>query len=378
MRRTQLAGLLCLLVWCLPTAQAHATSGTLAPSLAGRANSRVVESASASCLNNPTLGSKASTVAISDTLAFLGDGQALTILDVGDPVRPFCRSSTPMLNGVTGVQVRGDYAYVGIGSTPLGFGLEIVDIRDPDNPAPKGLYNPSAVADLAIEGSVLYVITASSLVVLDISNPTSPQPTSTYALNASATLQVAGNRLVVNKSGTYTLDIFDLADPLHPTKMSSYYQGTTGWYGFSIAGSRAYLLRGVGGVDVLDISNASTPLLIGTYTNIDLLDGRFHPSTNGIKVIDNRLYIADTRFQIYDVTSPTQALLLGSYDAPGAGYDMEIAGRLAYVVNPERGLQTGDYGVEIIDIGNQADPFLRGWFLNGSAGRFFYMQPIRR
>jgi hypothetical protein len=379
MRQTLITFLLCMFALGLPAAPAiHAAPPTHIQLHTASARFRSTAAAPPSCANDPTVGSKAGTVAISGTLALLGDGQALTILDVSDPAQPFCRSRTPTLNGVTGVQVRGDFAYVGIGSTPLGFGLEIFDIHDPDNPAPQGLYNPSSVSDLAIEGRALYLITASSLVVMDISNPTQPLLTSTYALNASATLEIADNRLLVNSQGTYTLHIFDLADPLHPTKLGSFYQGTIGWYGFSIAGNRVYLLRGAGGVDVLDISNPSNPVLIGTYTNIDMLDGRFHPNTNGIEVIGDRLYIADTRFQIYDVSSPTKAILLASYDAPGASYDMEVVDQLAYTVNPESGLKTGDYGFEIIDISNQASPFLRGWFHNGNTGRFFYMQPIRR
>ena len=56
---------------------------------------------------------------------------------------------------------------------------------------------------------------------------------------------------------------------------------------------------------------------------------------------------------------------------------MRLAGDLAYVANPEKGLQTGDYGFEIIDLSDEANPFLRGWFLNSNTGRFFYVQPIR-
>jgi len=129
---------------------------------------------------------------------------------------------------------------------------------------------------------------------------------------------------------------------------------------------------------VLDISSPSKPLLLSTYTNIDFLDGYFHPFTQGFQVIGDRLYIADTRFQIYDVSSPTKAILIGSYDAPGAGYDMWLAGDLAYVASPERGLKAGDYGLEIIDVTSKVNPFLRGWFLNGNTGRFFYMSSLQR
>ena len=379
MRRTLITSLLCLFVLGLPAAPAaHATPPRHIQPHTAKAHVRSTSTASPTCSNDPTIGSQARTIAISGTLALLGDGLALTILDVSDPAQPFCRSHVSVPTGVIGIQVRGNFAYLGIGSGPLGFGLEIIDIHDPDNPATQGIYNPSGVADLAIAGNILYLTTASSLTVLDISNPTAPALVSTYPLNASASLKVVGNRLFVNNQGTYTFEIFDLADPLHPAKVGSYSQAAIGWYGFSVAGNRAYLLRSAGGVDVLDISSPSNPSLIGTYTNIDMLDGHFHATTNGIQVIGNRLYIADTRFQIYDVSSPTKAVLLGSYDAPGAGHDMELIGQLAYIVSPESGLKTGDYGLEIIDISNQASPFLRGWFLNGITGRFFYMQPIGR
>src|SRR3954462_14557898 len=93
MRRIQLIGFLCLLVWCLPIAPAaHATPTRPVPISPEHAQPHIATSASPSCANDPTIGSRVWTLAISDTLAFLGDDQALTILDVSDPARPTCRS----------------------------------------------------------------------------------------------------------------------------------------------------------------------------------------------------------------------------------------------------------------------------------------------
>src|SRR5690242_3740574 len=85
------AALLCLFALCLPIAPAaHATSSAPHPApIPAHPHAAAV---SPSCANDPTIGSKVWTVAISDTLAFLGDGRALTILDVNDPARPICRS----------------------------------------------------------------------------------------------------------------------------------------------------------------------------------------------------------------------------------------------------------------------------------------------
>jgi hypothetical protein len=333
--------------------------------------------ASPSCSASPTIGSKAQTIAISDTIALLGDGQALTILDVSDAARPTCRAhlALPPNIVVMAIQVRGPYAYLALNnSNESGVALQIVDVHDPDHPSLLGSYNAANANDLAVVGNLVYLAALPDLRIIDVSNPAAPVLAGTYMLGSTGNLDVVGNRLYLNMHG---FEILDLSDPIHPLLLGGYYQGSLGWTSFSVSGNRAYLLRSAGGVDVLDISSPNMPILIGTYTNIDFLDGYFHPSTRGFQVVGDRLYIADTRFQIYDVASPTQAVLLSSYDAPGAGYDLWLADDLAYVANAERGLKTGDYGFEIIDISNQASPFLRGWFLNGGAGRFFYMQPIR-
>src|SRR5207247_4706028 len=93
MRRTQLAGLLCLLLWCLPAAPAARATPTVSiPTSTGHAQAQIAVSASPSCSNDPMIGSHVETLAISATLAFLADFNALTILDVSDPARPVCRS----------------------------------------------------------------------------------------------------------------------------------------------------------------------------------------------------------------------------------------------------------------------------------------------
>jgi hypothetical protein len=70
MRRTQLAGLLCLFLWCARAIvpDDHAAISAHAQSYTTIAHARTATSPS--CLNDPTIGSKVWTVAISDTLAF--------------------------------------------------------------------------------------------------------------------------------------------------------------------------------------------------------------------------------------------------------------------------------------------------------------------
>lgn len=380
--RILLTSLLCLLGLSTPPAT-HATPNMPILASAARATPHIAAAASPSCSNDPTIGSEVWTLAISDTLAFLGDGQALTILDVSDPARPICRLHLvlPPNIAVTAIQVRGAFAYLVLNNeNENDVALQIVDVHDPDYPSLMGSYNTSHARDLAVFGSLIYLTNTQDLKIIDVSNPAMPILAGTYVPAGFANLRIVGNRLYVNTPGEFTFEILDLSDPLHPARFGGICLCTLDvlWLSFSISGNLVYLLRSAGGVDVLDISSPNKPIVIGTYTNIDFLNGFSHPFTRGFQVIGNRLYIVDARFQIYDVSSPTKAVLLGSYDAPGGGYAMWLAGDLAYVGCPDHGVQVGDYGLEIIDLSYETNPFLRGWFHNGNTGQFFYMQPIQR
>ncbi|MEO7910062.1 MAG: hypothetical protein ABIV47_10470 [Roseiflexaceae bacterium] len=377
MRRFQLAGLLCLLVWCARVGVPASRATISAPARPNTVIAHARAAVSPSCLNDPTIGSKVWTVAISGTLAFLADGQALTILDISDRALPVCRShlALPPASSIAAIEVRDNYAYLALNnSSEHDTGLQIVGIQNPDNPVLLGSYQAASANNLAIVENLVYLPTVNGLYILDVTDPTAPSLQNTYMAGVVfSSLLVVGDRMYVHIGGA-GFDILSLADPIHPVRLGGFYEGEIPYYGFDVVGDRAYVIRPNRGVEVLDVSNPNNPLLIGTYTNI--VDG--NAQTLSIRVVGNTLYIAGTKFEIYDVSSSTTAVLLGSYDPPGFGYNMRVVGNSAYLANADRGSQSGDYGFEIIDLSNQASPFLRGWFHNGSAGRFFYMPPIRR
>jgi hypothetical protein len=247
-----------------------------------------------------------------------------------------------------------------------------VGVQNPDNPVLLGSYQAASANSLAVVENLVYLATVNGLNILDVTDPTAPTLQNTYMAGVGfGSLLVVGDRMYVHV-GAAGFDILSLSDPLHPVRLGGFYEGEISYYGFHVVGDRAYLIRPSRGVEVVDVSNPNNPLLIGTYANI--LDG--NAQTLGIRVFGNMLYIAGTKFEIYNVSSPTKAVLLGSYDPPGFSYDMRVAGSFAYLANADRGSQAGDYGFEIIDLSNQASPFLRGWFHNGNTGRFFYMPSI--
>ncbi|MBI5375896.1 MAG: hypothetical protein HZA77_10705 [Candidatus Schekmanbacteria bacterium] len=109
----------------------------------------------------------------------------------------------------------------------------------------------------------------------------------------------------------------------------------------------AYLAAVEGGLVILDISDQSSPHLLGTYKedNSDILD---------VFVENGIAYIADANngFEIIDVSNPESPTLLGSYNT-GSARQIYVSNGIAFVHNW--------YGnLDLIDISNPSAPTLLG------------------
>ena len=67
-------------------------------------------------------------MAISGTLAFVGDGAQLVVADISDPTNPVSLGSVAVSGEVNGIAVEGDHAYlVGVGDA---IAIGIVNVED--------------------------------------------------------------------------------------------------------------------------------------------------------------------------------------------------------------------------------------------------------
>src|SRR5687767_13293405 len=69
---------------------------------------------------------------------------------------------------------------------------------------------------------------------------------------------------------------------------------------------------------------------------------RAWPQGNGfaVKVVENRAYVAvaGSGLAVFDVSSPTNCVLLGGYKADSSGSDLEVSGHYVYMAGSYRGL----------------------------------------
>lgn len=114
-----------------------------------------------------------------------------------------------------------------------------------------------------------------------------------------------------------------------------------------VAGNYAYVAAGSAGLQVVDVTDRSSPVIAGSLdTSGTAID---------VRVVGNVVYLADgvSGLQIIDVTDPGAPSLLASYDTAGIAQDLKVDNQYAYIAD-------GKSGLEIVDVHNPARPLSAG------------------
>jgi hypothetical protein len=250
----------------------------------------------------------ADTVEIRGTHAFVAGGHTLTILDLSDPASPKKAAEYAFPEQIWSFRLVGSYAYVAANF----YGLGILDISNPAAPKLRAsIKTPGQAKGVALVGTTAFVADHMSGVdVVDLSSLDKPTlrgsffvdgyardvaassrfafavdaPTGLYSLDparpgppeAVGQVQSAaapqmievmeqGGRTVACLVGGGALQLYDVTDPAKPVHLSSL--KTPGGRPGRIAldGTRGYLTDGREGVQIVDLSNPSSPALVGGF-----------------------------------------------------------------------------------------------------------------
>jgi hypothetical protein len=150
-------------------------------------------------------------------------------------------------------------------------------------------------------------------------------------------------------NGTLLVD-----SPVNPTLASSY--STIGSaYGLYVMGKYAYVADGTYGLEIFDVSGASSTL-VGLYNTPGF--------SMDVFVQGKYAYFSDggSGLQIFDISNPANPTIVGNYN-PGFVYKTYLSGKYAY-------LASGGFGFRVVDISNPTKPTLVG-NLAGSVNSVF-------
>ncbi|MHC1766464.1 MAG: LVIVD repeat-containing protein [Verrucomicrobiia bacterium] len=120
---------------------------------------------------------------------------------------------------------------------------------------------------VAVAGNFAYVA-AGALQVIDVHNPVQPERIGQYhtPFGSGWITDVAAEAWPEGDAGRGRLSITDVSDPASPRITGAI--DVAGWPGpLAVSGNVACVMVNQAGLQVIDISNASAPVLVGTYAN---------------------------------------------------------------------------------------------------------------
>ena len=281
------------------------------------------------------VGGIAAAVAVRAGTAYVAQGSRLLVVDVSSSAAPTLAGVTsPLPEKVWAVAVRGDYAFLAVGSA----GLRVIDVSDPAHPIEVGHWQGAeAASQLAVAGELAYLIVEGGLAVLDVSDPTAPQEVAFY--------EVAANDIVVDGNYVYLaaalgLQILSVAEPSDPQLIGRVVEYDSSGR-VAVAGDTIYmtvqeeLCSPTGCVIqsrlvVIDITDRTQPRRLARIDYFEATD----------LVIDGgQLYAAGDDVQILDISQPEQPVTISLAATPGYAAQIAVTGGRLYVADYHSGLR---------------------------------------
>jgi hypothetical protein len=252
-----------------------------------------------------------------------------------------------------GIAISGNYAYVADG----GFGLQVIDISDPNNLEIIGNADCGEAHDVAVSGSYAYVAVHHGMVVVDVSDPENPLIMGSLdTLGSAYSLAVAGDFVYV-ADGEFGLRVIWIFQPSMPLLMDG--AGLPGEaIAVEVSGDFAFVVTNNGQDDsalwILDIASPfQTPSFAG---HAEMLGSSRCVAVAGHHAYVGNFYEPDGfRLKIFDFSELPSLVLVGSVETYGMAASVAVANNQAFVA------EAGPYrALQVFDINFPADPQLVG------------------
>jgi len=308
-------------------------------------------------------------IAVSDDHAFLGAGKVLQVFDVSDPSEPSLVARVLLPGEILHVEVLGGYAYVSSWSYSFysfdwSSRLHIIDVSDPQAPVEMGVHQDFGLPIRLFVWAghaYLYYLENPEIQVIDVSDPTNPIRIGSIG-NHSDDFEIANGLLY--RLSWLGLEILDLSDPLNPVMLGTF--GGSGWFLdrflSSVFGSYAYIKKSsdypnwsARGIEIIDVSDPSDPVFVGTYVPPDPDEDVYRTAASGTDLfVFSNIYKYpnpnESWLRVIDVSDPSRPVESGSSllaSGQSSPRDVAVSGSHLYAV---------DGGMRIVDCSDPSNP----------------------
>ncbi len=275
---------------------------------------------------------------IQDSLIFVPEGDALTILQRSDPPTVLSRTS-PNQGRIQGIALSEGTVFA---ITPIG--LAAIDVHDPLNPAVVSFMPGGGEAVKLADGFAFIAARAAGLRIVNVADPRRPVLAGTFPLPGKALALELDPRasLAYVAADEGGLRVVDVGAPDVPREITS------------LTPAAGVQQVGLGG-NLLSLSSGDRILLLDVSQPGALVQaGEYAPPRLGRRVrwADNYAYIADLDggLKVFDLSNPARPLLIYA-ETGGSSLDVAVRGNRLFLAD-------GPAGVRIISVANPARPQL--------------------
>ncbi len=302
---------------------------------------------------------------VSGNYAFCAaDNEGLVVVDIRDKSQPKFVIQFDLLEQARDIRALGNVLYLANNYN----GLYTFDITDPEQPQLLDEFRTVGQSvGMCVEGNTTYFADGPfGLTILDTTDPSN--------LDTCATWNSPGYALAIDvvrpyaylADGAAGLQVVDVSDPYRPTFVGNY--NTPGLArGVVVDGDVAYVSDTAGGIQVVSVANKVSPDTLATIST---------PAICTSAGLYGDILLATVFFHglyAYDVSDPSQPVLLGVHQLPGDGHHQKVVieGDYAYVCS-------GADGFFIVDLTVDIPAIARGNVVGGpvrelvSFGEFLY------
>lgn len=294
-------------------------------------------------------------IATSGTYAYVaGGGAGFKVYNIATPASPSLVVSIDSLEYCESVVISGQYAYIAAGSRS-----HILDITNPATPVYVGRIDAYGGYHqyLNVRSGYAYVCNYDAgLAVVNITNPASPVNVMEIPTGfRTARIIFDGNYgyIAVGDSGVLIYNVVNPAAPTFTSKIKTAGRAASLYYGaVSVGGNPTGHIfvanrNPAPGISAINVSNPSSP------TTASFLAALAAPSGSAYLPFyaNGKVYVAygTAGLRIIDVSNPSSPALLGTADLGGDSREVVVSGNYAYVA-------ARDSGVYIVDVSNPASP----------------------
>ena len=294
-------------------------------------------------------GGSAYGVNVQGNYAYVGEGRNLLVLTNSSSLSKVGQIVLPGL--VEGIDFFGQYAYVADGEG----GVQVVDISNPNLPLIRGFYfstNYTYATSIKISSGRAYVSDGlAGLDILDLGNPSMPTLLSSTQLGGAfaqdVVVKASTNGVFAYVATGSGVQVVDVSQPLSPVLRGQVSIGTV--YSIAISGNCIYAatFSGYNDLKIVDISNADAPAVIGYAPSI--------PNTISLAAANNMLYAVSMNdgfgFYAFSISGGTLSVAgnLPHLNLYTPRSKMIVSGNQVYVAD-------GENGLEIVNVSNPYSP----------------------